>query len=45
MAVEPRERNVILVDDIITTGSTIRACRQLLLDHGHVVLPVIGIKN
>lgn len=45
MKVELPERNVILVDDIITTGQTIRSCRQLLLDHGHVVLSVIGIKN
>ena len=42
---DPAESNVILFDDIVTTGSTIRACRQLLVEGGHCVLCVIGIKN
>ena len=45
MEKNPEERNVLVYDDIITTGQTIRAVRQLLLDSGHVVLCVVGIKN
>ena len=45
LVTDPVQRNVLLVDDIITTGSTIRACRQLLLESGHIVLSIIGIKN
>lgn len=41
----PKERNVILYDDIISTGETIRVCRQLLFEAGYVVLCVISIKN
>ena len=39
------QHNVILFDDIISTGETIRTCRQLLLDAGHVVFVVAGIRN
>lgn len=41
----PVEVNVILYDDIISTGVTIRTCRQLLVDEGHVVLLAVGIHN
>lgn len=41
----PAQHNVILYDDIISTGVTIRTCRQLLLDEGHVVLLAVGIQN
>ena len=41
----PAERNVILFDDIISTGETIRTCRQLLLDAGRVTFSTVGIKN
>lgn len=39
------EHNVILYDDILTTGSTLSACRSLLVGRGHVVWPVVAIKN
>ena len=42
---DPAEPNVILYDDIITTGITIRETRRLLLDKGHTVLIVVAIRN
>ena len=45
MVTNPAETNVILYDDIITTGETLRATRKLLIDAGHVVLLLVGIKN
>ena len=42
---DPVEPNVILFDDIITTGITIRETRQLLLKKGHTVLVVVAIRN
>ena len=45
MLKNPKEVNVILYDDIVTTGQTIRAVRKLLLDEGHVVICVVGITN
>ena len=41
----PTEPNVILYDDILTTGLTMRDSRQLLLDNGHIVLPIVAINN
>ena len=45
MLKNPKQVNVILYDDIITTGVTIKTVRQMLLDEGHVVLLLVGIKN
>ena len=45
LEVDPRERNVLIFDDIITTGQTARTMRELLLEKGHVVLIAAGIKN
>lgn len=45
MEITPQEINVILFDDIISTGVTIKTCRQLLIDFGYVVHVIIGIKN
>ncbi|MBR1578884.1 MAG: ParB N-terminal domain-containing protein [Selenomonadaceae bacterium] len=45
LTTNPLEPNVLLFDDIITTGQTIRTCRQLLLDHGHCVVSLVGLKN
>ena len=42
---DPREPNVILYDDIITTGITIRETRRLLLEKGHTVFVVVAIRN
>lgn len=42
---DPKERNVILFDDIITTGVTLRDTRNLLVNHGHNVFSVVAIKN
>lgn len=43
--INPKEQNVIVYDDVISTGETLRTVRQLLLDAGHVVLLVVGIRN
>ena len=45
MEKKPGEKNVIIYDDIVTTGQTIRTVRQMLIDAGYVTLLVIGIKN
>jgi predicted amidophosphoribosyltransferase len=45
MLKNPVEPNVILYDDIITTGETMRAMRKLLADAGHVTFLIVAIKN
>ena len=35
------ETLVLIVDDVLTTGSTLRACRQLLEDSGRTVLGAV----
>ena len=45
LEVNPTEKNVLIFDDIITTGQTARTMRQLLLETGHTVLVIVGIKN
>lgn len=45
MEKDPLEQNVILFDDILTTGITIRETRQMLLDHGHIVVTIAAIRN
>ncbi len=42
---DPAEHNVILYDDIISTGTTIRDSRALLIEAGHTVFPIISIRN
>lgn len=42
---DPAEHNIILFDDILTTGITMRETRSLLLGAGHTVLPVVAIRN
>ena len=41
----PEEPNVILYDDILTTGVTLKATRDPLLDAGYAVFTVISIDN
>jgi len=41
----PPEHNVILFDDIISTGSTLKAVRDLLIERKHAVYCVVGIRN
>ena len=45
MNVTPQERNIILYDDIITTGSTIDAAKGPLIDAGYTVYTLISIDN
>ena len=45
MQIDPPENNVILYDDILTTGSTLKATKALLTDTGHVVFPIVSINN
>ena len=41
----PDEACVILLDDVISTGETARACRRLLIEAGKVVFFVAAIRN
>jgi hypothetical protein len=45
MEKDPAGRNVILYDDILTTGITMRETRQMLLDKGHTVITIAAIRN
>ena len=42
---EPVERNLILLDDVITTGTTMTKTVELLEERGYTVLVIIGIRN
>lgn len=41
----PQEPNVIVFDDFVTTGSTLKAMKQLLLPQGKTLLFITGINN
>lgn len=41
----PVEPNVIVFDDFVTTGSTLKGMRELLLPHGKNLLFIAGINN
>ena len=41
----PKEKNVIIYDDVLTTGYTLQAVKQPLIDTGHITFPVISIDN
>lgn len=45
LAADPPEHNVVLFDDIITRGITMRESRRLLVGAGHAVLPIVAIRN
>lgn len=45
MEKNPKENNVIVYDDVVTTCETIRTVRQLLIDAGHIPFLVVGIRN
>ena len=42
---KPEERNLILFDDIITTGTTVNRTAELLEGDGYTVITIIGIRN
>ena len=42
---EPKEKNLILFDDIITTGTTMSRTAELLQGKGYTVMTIIGIRN
>lgn len=42
---DPKEKNLIMFDDIITTGTTMVKTTELLQDHGYTVMTIIGIRN
>ena len=41
----PAEKNVILYDDILTTGTTLRTTREILTDSGYTVISLVSIVN
>jgi hypothetical protein len=45
MLQEPKERNLILFDDIITTGTTMSKTVEMLQEKGYTVMTIIGIRN
>ena len=45
LAADPPEHDVVLFDDIITRGITMRESRRLLVEAGHAVLPLVAIRN
>lgn len=45
LVTEPEEKNLILFDDIITTGTTMSRTAELLQGKGYTVVTLIGIRN
>ena len=42
---KPKEKNLILFDDILTTGTTAKNTIELLESEGYTVITIIGIRN
>lgn len=45
MLKEPKEHNVIIYDDVLTTGYTLQEVERILREEGHTTFPVISIDN
>ena len=45
LAVNPEEPNIVLFDDVLTTGITMRETRRLFIEAGHTVMSVAAIRN
>ena len=45
LQVKPEEKNLILFDDILTTGTTAAKTIELLAGDGYTVITIIGIRN
>lgn len=41
----PKERNIIVFDDFVTTGATMVSMRNLLMPHGYNLVFFTGINN
>ena len=45
LKINPAQKNVIIYDDILTTGCTLKATRDLLIEAGYTVVNLISIDN
>ena len=42
---KPKEHNIIIYDDIVSTGETLETMRNLLVAEGYICYLVVGIRN
>lgn len=45
MLKDPAEHNVIIYDDVLTTGYTLQEVRRLLIESGHITYSIVSIDN